>query len=197
MQGSPWNSLEVAKIVAGLLTPIAIAIFGIYVHRVTKKFEHLQWRSQKLVEKRLAVYDDLGPHFNDLLCYFTYVGEWRDLDPPEIVKLKRTMDKKIYLAAPLFSEEFFSACMAFQGVCYETYNGWGRDASLRTKSQRRREARQNDWKAEWNEYFAANVASLDEIRLAYKRVMEVFAQDIGVHAAFSVPISEKVPTNVH
>jgi hypothetical protein len=37
-------------------------VLGIYIHRVTKRFEHLQWRSQKLVEKRLAVYDDLAPH---------------------------------------------------------------------------------------------------------------------------------------
>lgn len=196
MQTDPWNSLELAKLIAGLLTPVSLAIFGIYVHRVTKRFEHLQWRSQKLVEKRLAIYDDLAPHFNDLLCYFTYIGKWRDLDPPEIVKLKRIMDKKIYLAAPLFSAEFFAACMAFQGLCYETYNGWGRDASLRTNSQRRSQARAKDWEIEWDEYFSANVADPHEIRSAYKRVMEAFAQEIGVHAAFAVPVSEKVPANV-
>ena len=57
------------------------------VHRMTKQFEHAQWRSQKLVEKRLAVYDDMVPAFNDLLCYFTYVGSWRDLNPPTVVSL--------------------------------------------------------------------------------------------------------------
>ncbi len=196
MLTAPWNSLEIAKLIAGLFTPIALGCFGIYVHRVTKRFEHLQWRSQKLVEKRLAIYDDLAPHFNDLLCYFTYVGGWRDLDPPDVVKLKRVMDKKIYLGAPLFSTEFFAACMTFQNLCYETYNGWGRDASLRTNSHRRREARSNDWKTDWDEYFSANVADPSEIRAAYKRVMEVFAQDIGVHTTFAVPVSGRVPANV-
>lgn len=196
MQTDPWNSLEIAKLIAGLLTPIALGGFGIYVHRVTKRFEHLQWRSQKLVEKRLAIYDDLAPHFNDLLCYFTYVGVWRDLDPPEVVKLKRVMDKKIYLGAPLFSTEFFAACMDFQTLCYETYNGWGQDASLRTNTHRRREARPKDWKPEWENLFSAHVADTAEIRAAYKRVMEVFAQDIGVHATFAVPVSGRVPENV-
>jgi hypothetical protein len=196
MQTDPWNSLEIAKLIGGLLTPVGLACFGIYVHRVTKRFEHLQWRSQKLVEKRLTIYDDLAPHFNDLLCYFTYVGIWRDLDPLEVVKLKRVMDKKIYLGAPIFSTEFFVACMAFQSLCYETYNGWGRDASLRTHSQRRREARAKDWKTEWDEYFSESVADTAEIRAAYKRVMEVFAQDIGVHATFAVPVSGRVPANV-
>lgn len=30
---SPWNSLEIIKIVAGLLTPLAVAIVGVYVVR--------------------------------------------------------------------------------------------------------------------------------------------------------------------
>ena len=38
MNPSPWNSLEIAKLLAGLLTPAALAAFGIYIHRVTKRF---------------------------------------------------------------------------------------------------------------------------------------------------------------
>jgi hypothetical protein len=92
MDPKPWNSLEVAKLLAGLLTPTAITLLGIYVHRATKRFEHLQWRSQKLVERRLEIYDDLAPHFNDLLCYFTYVGAWKELDPPAVVAHKRIVE---------------------------------------------------------------------------------------------------------
>src|SRR5256885_5580381 len=106
MDAGSWSWLEVAKLSASLLVPAALAALGIYIHRVTKQFEHLQWRSQKLVEKRLGVYDDLAPQLDDLLCYFTYVGCWRDLDPPDVVALKRVVDKKVYLAAPLFSVEF-------------------------------------------------------------------------------------------
>jgi hypothetical protein len=189
MQIDPWNSLEITKILAGLLTPLVLACVGIYVHRVTKRYEHTQWQSQKLIEKRLAIYDDLAPHINDLLCYFTYVGLWRDLDPPEIVKLKRVIDKKIYLGAPLFSADFFVACMEFQNKCYETYNGWGRDASLKTKIKRRREARPDDWKPEWEELFSTTISEPDDVRNAYRHVMEVFARDIGVHASFVIPTS--------
>jgi len=136
MSPSPWNSLEIAKLIAGLLTPVALAAFGVYIHRVTKRFEHLQWRSQKLIETRLKIYDDLAPQLNDLLCYFTYAGCWKELDPPVVVALKRTIDKKVFLGAPLFSELFFSACAEFQSLCFETYSGWGRDALLRTQFQR-------------------------------------------------------------
>ena len=195
MELGPWNWLETAKLLVSLLVPIALAAVGIYIHRVTKRFEHLQWRSQKLIEKRLSVYDDLAPLLNELLCYFTYIGGWRDLDPPAVVALKRVVDKKIHLASPLFSQEFFTACMAFQELCFETYVGWGRDALLRTSFQRRREGRPDDWKKEWEACFSTRVVDSESVRSAYHRVMEAFATDIGVHATFLVPLSGRPPAN--
>lgn len=196
MEAGPWNSLEFAKLVAGLLTPVALAGFGIYIHRVTKRFEHLQWRSQKLVEKRLGIYDELAPDFNDLLCYFTYVGCWKELDPPNVVSLKRAMDKKIHLAAPLFSPAFFKASTDFQNLCFETYVGWGQDALLRTQFARRADARANDWKAEWDDFFSAESSNPKDIRAAYVELMRVFALDIGVHKTFVVPYSTRVSENI-
>lgn len=85
MNPAPWNSLEITKLLAGLVTPAVLAFIGIYIHRITKRFEHLQWRSQKLIETRLKIYEELAPQLNDLLCYFTYVGCWKDLDPPAVL----------------------------------------------------------------------------------------------------------------
>ncbi len=196
MEPGPWNWLEVAKLAAGLLTPAVIGVGGIYIHRVTKQFEHTQWRSQKLIEKRLAVYDEMAPKLNDLLCYFTYVGSWRDFDPSHIVNLKREIDKQFHLAAPLFSSEFFEAGKAFQECCFETYTGWGENAKLRTQYVRRSEARADSWKTEWDTYFSDKPKTPEEIRAAYKRVMESFAHDIGVNSSPFVPLSGAVPANI-
>ena len=76
--------------------PIVVILLGFWVNQKTKRLEHLQWRSQKLVEKRLAVYDDLAPDLNDFLCYFTFVGLWKELRPPDVVALKRKVDRKIH-----------------------------------------------------------------------------------------------------
>lgn len=195
MEIGPWNWLEVAKLLASVLTPLALAGVGVYVHRVTKRYEHGQWRSQKLVEKRLSVYEDLAPDLNDLLCYFTYVGCWRDLNPPNVVAMKRSIDKKIHLAAPLFSEEFFRSCMAFQALCFEIYNGWGQDALLRTAVERRREAR-SDWESEWDACFSYEAAEPAEVRAAYSQVMESFSRDIGVHPQAFIPSTGRPPANV-
>ena len=91
------------KLLFQLLTPAAVAALGYYSTRVLKRFEHFQWRNQRLIEKRIAIYDSIAPDLNDLLCYFTYVGCWKELAPPDVVALKRSIDKKIYLAAPIFS----------------------------------------------------------------------------------------------
>jgi hypothetical protein len=185
MESGHWTWLEVAKLAAGLLTPATLAVVGIYVHRITKRFEHVQWKNQKLTEKRLAIYDDLGPLFNDLLCYFCYVGGWRDWDPPAVVALKRTIDKKIHHAAPLFSAEFFAACTTFQGLCFETYQKWGKDASLRTKFGQRK-AHRKDWNKNWERLFSKQVTHPQHVRAAYDRVMKCFAEEIGVYSN-SVP----------
>lgn len=197
MDAGPWNWLEVAKLISALFTPIALAILGIYVHRITKKFEHVQWRSQRLIEKRLQIFDDLAADLNDLLCYFTYVGSWRDFDPPSIVGMKRRIDKKIHLACPLFGREFFSSCQEFQSLCYETYNAWGEDAKLKTQSHHRRQARGKTWNDEWDSCFSNDVPDVEEIQLAYTNVMMVLARDIGVNESFFTPEPMKTATENH
>jgi hypothetical protein len=196
MPAGPWNYLELVKLVLSLVTPIGLAVLGVYINHATKRFEHLQWRSQKLIEKRLSIYDDIAPELNDLLCYFTYVGRWRDHDPRDIVLKKRDLDKKIHLAAPLFSEDFFGACTKFLELCFETYTGWGNDARLRTKISRRQQAQSGKWQNDWDELFSGNVAELDILRAAYSEIMSIFARDIGVNASFVLPLPGAPPFNI-
>lgn len=195
MEAGNWTWLEVAKISAGILTPVTIAVLGVALHRITKRFEQSQWRGQKLVEKRLAVYDDLAPLLNDVMCYFTFVGCWKDLSPPEVVALKRVIDKKVYVAAPLFSRAFFETCMKFQSLCFETYSGWGQDARLKTKFGRRRDSR-TDWDAGWKAAFSDTPSNPEDVRAAYSDIMRVFAQDIGVTEDPHLPGTGKVPWNI-
>jgi len=186
---NPWNSLEVVKLFADVAIPAVIALFGWRLQKAINVFESMQWKSQKLVEKRLGVYDDMAPLFNDILCYFTYVGIWKELDPSCVIKSKRELDKKIHLASPLFSKEFFDASLDFQHVCFETFNSWGVDARLRTKYERRRDAKGDAWCREWETCFSENVSEPRVVRDAYARVMKAFAQDIGVCEMSCSPVS--------
>lgn len=192
-----WNSLEITKLVASILTPFTIAVLGIYIHRITRRFEDAQWRSQKLIEKRIAIYDDLAPLFNDLLCYFTYVGCWKELSPIDIISLKRKLDRNIYLAAPLFTVNFFHACKSFQDLCFQTYGGWGTDARLRTKWGRRKEAR-SEWHEDWEKYYCKpqDVTDPEQIKDAYTKLMNEFAISIGVNKDSGDIAIGNVPKNI-
>jgi hypothetical protein len=193
-----WNSLEIVKLVTSVLTPIAIVVLGIYVHRVTKRFEDSQWRSQKLVEKRIAIYDNLAPLFNDLLCYYTYVGSWKELRPTDIISLKRKLDRQIYLAAPLFTISFFDACQNFQGLCFQTYGAWGMDARLRTMWGQRKEF-QPEWHDDWEQYYCDSneVTDPSQIQAAYTKVMNEFAANIGVSSDGAEAVTlGMVPRNI-
>lgn len=178
---APWSSLEVTKLLVSALTPIAVAILGVYLTRLAKRFEHLQWRNQRLIEKRISVYDDLAPQLNDLLCYFCFVGCWKDLTPPQVVALKREIDKKIYLAAPLFAPDFHSTCMRFMNLCFATFQGWGVDAKLKTPPDRRIQAAGIRWQSGWADCFAEDCSSVPELRAAYRDVMAVFSREIGLN----------------
>jgi hypothetical protein len=198
LMAAVWNSLEIAKLAASVLTPIAIAGLGIYVHRVTKRFEDSQWRSQKLIEKRIAIYDNLAPLFNDLLCYFTYVGSWKELRPTDVISLKRKLDRQIYLAAPLFTVSFFLACQNFQNLCFQTYGAWGMDARLRTQWGRRKEF-QLEWNDDWKQYYcdSKDVTDPRQIQIAYKRIMNEFATNFGVSSDAEAITIGIAPQNIH
>jgi hypothetical protein len=64
---STWNSLEITKLVIGALTPIFLLLLGVWVNRIAKRVETAQWANQKLIEKRIAIYDELAPLINTVI----------------------------------------------------------------------------------------------------------------------------------
>lgn len=177
-----WNSLEIVKLIIEGLTPILILFLGIIINQTIQKFELRQWKNQKLIEKRLEIYDDISPLLNDLLCYFTFVGCCKDLSPIAVIKMKRILEKKIYLAAPLFSPSFFSSCMKLMDLCYETYTGWGQDAKLKTSFEIRKQVAASEWVVDWDEMYSSHVTDLKDINKAYNRIMKCFSEEIGFEA---------------
>jgi hypothetical protein len=192
---SVWNSLEIIKLVVGTVIPIIVGVLVWKLNEAIKRFEHRQWRNQKLIEKRLEIYDKIAPQLNDLLCYFTYVGCWKDLTPDEVVKMKRLLDKEIYLAMPMFSTAFSSSCMEFMNLCYETYSGWGEDAKLKADFERRKEA-YKDWRVSWELKFSKNVTDPNKIRESYRSIMDCFSQEIGFVEDKEILPLGRLPSNI-
>jgi hypothetical protein len=156
----------------------------------------VQWRNQKLVEKRLAIYEDLAPLLNDNLCYFTYVGNWKERKPIEVIATKRIIDKKMYLAAPLFSHDFLRLMNDFQNHCFETYNAWGKDAKLRTKFERRTDAFGPSWDKAWANCFSDEASDPEKINVAYLEIMACFTREIGISDTPGPASLGQIPRNI-
>lgn len=148
------------KLVADVLGPLLTALFGYWIFQLTKKIEQSQWRSQKLIEKRIAIWDQVAPKINNVYCYCMRIGAWKDYSPQEVISWKRDIDQLIHINSPYFSSKFYMCYQQFMDVCFATYQGHGVDAKLKNPLKEYREVRK-DWKDEWNNLFYGT-SSLEE-----------------------------------
>lgn len=180
-----WNSLEIVKLVASLITPVLILVFGIWVTQIVERFKASIWANQKVVEKRIEIYDELAPLLNDIYCYFYFIGNWKELSPRAVIDIKRKLDKKVFVYSPLFSPNFLPVYQAFIALCFEHYVGAGLDARLRTSVDRyddRRSSFPGVWDKSWDSMFSAPAeqSDQDDVRKAYERLMTAFSSELGI-----------------
>ncbi|MET0279673.1 MAG: hypothetical protein ABW278_00925 [Steroidobacteraceae bacterium] len=157
-------------VAADYLGPAVAAIFGIWILRITKKLESAQWKSQKLVEKRIEVWDRLGPPVNDIYCYCLRVGTWKAHSPHAIVAKKRRADKLAYLSRPYFSDEFFADYTAFMDSCFQTFQDHGTDARIRTEAWEHQNVHA-DWTSDWTDLISEEPFDAPRIASAYKTLL--------------------------
>lgn len=176
---SPKDWADYLTLFANLLGPIITAIFGVWILRITKKIEHSQWRNQKLIEKRIAVWDDVAPRINDIFCYCMRVGNWKNPSPKDVIGWKREVDKKVHTYRPYFSPVFFTRFMEFMEACFATYQGHGVDAKLKTPLSEHKSAH-DTWQSEWDDYFYESPSTNKEISTKYLAFQRQLSAELNV-----------------
>jgi len=149
----PWNSLEITKIAISASIPMIVVVVGYILNRNIKKLDKKHWTNQKILEKRLIIYDEIVPILNDILCFHCYIGNWKDIPVAMIIKNKRILDKEINIYAPLFPDDIVAKYNTFIAKCYQTNTGWGNDAKINSSYIRRSEF-SNEWNDEDIQYFS-------------------------------------------
>ncbi|OZB60646.1 MAG: hypothetical protein B7X39_09485 [Lysobacterales bacterium 14-68-21] len=182
----PWNTLEIVKLFAGVLTPLSVAALGWFISRRLKRLELVQWSNQKLIEKRLAVYDSVAPLLNKLLCFYTWVGDWKEVSPEDVVKAKRELDKSFNIYRHLFDDEVYEAYQTYIHVLFETFTGAGLDAKIRSNVNGPDGDRTSHctytWNSAWSGKFSEEkVVGKSEVRKHYYALMAVIRKSLGVH----------------
>jgi len=176
--------LDLVKTLAAVAVPVVVAVVGYRLNQRLKLWEATQWRNQELIKARLRYYDQLAPMLNDLMCYLTFIGRWKELTPPAVIALKRDADRLFLSVAPLFSQYAVDSYRDFIRTCFSEHAGWGRDALIRSVFVRRREAQPDSWDPAWQNLFTykendeLTEADLERVQQSYNRVLAALAEDI-------------------
>ena len=174
---SPWNSLEIAKLLIAALIPISIFLVG-----------HNLERSSARSQQAIKIYNEVGPKLNSLLAYYTYVGKWKEMSPLQVIKLKRDLDAAMHTNRPMLSENLFKEYNKFMNTLFHTYQEWGKDAKLNTGWIKRKPAfevsnKGKTWSSEWNERFSGEDFSptrMKNARSTYAALMARFADELDL-----------------
>jgi hypothetical protein len=147
-----------------------------------------QWASQKVIEKRIAVFDEVAPALNDLYCFFKFVGHWKELTPPTVVAHKRRIDKTLHVYAAMFPASMLDSYYTFINLYFRSYAGPDHDAKLRTavlneRWGNRQKSLGKAWDPRWAKLFvpaSSQIASREAVTAAYFSLMDEFSRSLGL-----------------
>ncbi len=128
---SGWNSVQIATLAVAALTPVTVAGLGYFVARASRRLEQVRWANQTVVTRRLEIFKEVGPLLNQLLCFATFVGGWKEIEPRDAIAVKRKIDEVMYSSRVLFSDSLFAAYQEFMLSMFATYVTTETDAHLR------------------------------------------------------------------
>ena len=177
-----WTSVQIVTVVVEALTPLTVAGFGGYLARASRRIEQVQWANQTVVTRRLDIFAELAPGLNQLLCFSTFVGGWKEIQPHQAIATKRQLDETMYANRVLFSDELFAAYREFMTTLFAMYAARGGDAHLRAPIESKwGDRRKLPW---WDESMAALFATpaigLNGIQAAYDQLSDRFRADLYV-----------------
>lgn len=191
--------LDLVKTAAAVAVPIVVAIIGYLLSQRLKRYDAAQWRNQELIKARLGYFGQLAPMLNDLMCYLTFIGRWKELTPPQVLAIKRDADRLFFSVSPLFSEGATIAYHEFFHLCFRMDNEWGSDAKIRSGYIRRRAAAGTAWDVQWERMFThlegndVQTNEMASVRSGYDKVLAALVEDIELLA----PRQGYAPTNVY
>jgi hypothetical protein len=178
-----WNSLEIVKLLISIITPIVVAYIAFKFSKIATNLANKNWTNQKIIEKRIEIYDLIVPKLNDLLCFYCYIGNWKEITPDKTLEIKRELDKKINIYSALFSPKLLDSYQILISLCFETFTGWGKDAKIKSLYGRRKDCFGKEWNDEWCDRFSEEneVVDIKKIRKSYLDIMEVLKNDMEIY----------------
>ena len=97
-------TLEILKII---LMPVVLLVLGAWLKKIADKHEKRASLHERIIEKRIAIYENIGADLNNIYVFLLQVGHWKALTPAEVVEKKREVDKIMYVNKSLIGRRRF------------------------------------------------------------------------------------------
>jgi hypothetical protein len=194
---SSWNSVQIATLAVSALTPLTVAGLGYFVARVSRRLEQVRWANQTVVTRRLEIFSEVAPALNQLLCFGTFVGRWKETQPRDAIGLKRKIDEAMYSNRVLFSDSLFDAYREFMATMFAMFATTEADAHLRAPLASQWGDRRNMawWQDSMTSLFSPDKqVSTDQIQAAYQQLADRFRADLYVtHGTQPILSTQRYP----
>jgi hypothetical protein len=198
-KSSPWNSLEVAKLMVSAATPLFVALLAAVIWS-TQRTVVERWEVQQQLDRRLAeaelqergrlrdlrdsLYSQAGPLLNEILAYNFYVNRWKETSPATIIEKKRQLDSLMYSHEALFSPAFFNLYRQFMTETFRSARNWQGDTRLRTKANCRI-AQSDEDHVRWRAWFTGE-DNRRAVCIAHRNLLGKLAEELLLQKASTI-----------
>lgn len=178
------TEIEQSKLIVSIVAPLVTLLGGAFLvnwllHRAGKRYESSIWINQKLIEKRIAVFDLIARPINKLYCFYTRRGGWKTSSPAEVIQIKRDADETMWAYFPLFTEATFEAYQSLLGAMFATFTGEGHDAKLKLDPAKYA-GKVAGWDPSSEAYFTVPYSETPDIHERYRVLTQQLAREMGV-----------------
>lgn len=165
-----FDAIEVARLAVAALTPLSVASIGWVLSSRLKALEQRQWGQRKIIDQRIALFGSTAEELNRLLCFSIAVGEWRNMTPDDVWKIKINMDRKFHSNQFIFGDSMIKTYRNFINSIFDQDTPYGQRALLKVPISGDTWDREHlrHWNQDWRDNFASSPTSIDDIKAAYK-----------------------------
>ncbi len=160
-----------------LILPVVLLLLGVWAKKIATNHEKRVSLDERIIEKRIKVYESIGADLNDIYVFLMQVGHWKELTPQDIIQKKRQIDKIMYMNRPYWSAEMFANYMRFIEAGFDAWNGYTEDAKIRTFPDQFQFL--DGWSETWKSYFTQKSVDMDEVKQSYLSLIHAFSDEFG------------------
>ena len=108
----------------------------------------------------------------------TFVGDWKEISPLQIIAIKRNLDKTINVNYHILSDNFRSAYSNLTNICFQINSGWGETAKIKAEIENgwgdRRKHANYAWESRFDAMFSDENADRKSVFDAYEKAMSEY-----------------------